>query len=495
VDWGELLGYGLALLWLLRPLLRRKREEETHSAPSPATLSQSADAELAQVETVALQVLPKLDPVLREHFGVWLERDLLGRLRRRRAELAKLGQPADLEALLKVLAGVQRELPADREKLFALRTLTERRSDPARVTEQATADALLADLVAPLRYFAKQELRGWAIPGPVALVHASGHRDTLMTSGLGVSIVPVAAGAQPWRWSELGRGLGYHLQAALPEFGPELHTALGLEPSGEEVRADSIALAQLLFDSWSSALVADAIGLLLFGASYLEMLVHAGEDHDPNAATKVGLNREGAVLPTPPEFVRVQLAAHWLTRAGDDTSARRLTRIWAGEHGEVPGLRFRSQTGFNTLPLEPLMGFLRGLVDRLEAHSFRALGGNRLAQCPGLSGWNHLSGSAQRNAAELIRGHSCEASARVLIAAATRAALLDAGATHAIQEALARSALAPPHGAARGPTHIPAPTRTRAPSSKSARARRMAEALLLAETLRSPRRDARFSSP
>lgn len=476
MDFEDLFKLLPLLLWALsRVIGRRRKGSETSGetpaaerAPSPQDLAQRGAAEVGELEARGRAALGSLDEPSRRTFEAWLG-ERIGSLGARRTRLAALAEAGDAE--LDEVVRVGAELDPDRTAIAALTDLAARRR--AAPSLQSVADALLDQLYSPLEPVVSERAAGPA--RPVSVVGAD---ERLLRSPLRPALVavPASVGTRPWLWPLLGAELGRYLLAALPGFTGEIEEALELDTGGEALRPDSVALAKLLFAAWSDQLVADLTATSLFGSAWLEMMVReAGADGDAHAATGIGLDGRGGLLPRPPDHVRVLLAAHWLSSMGDESAALEWSRRWNDAHGDPASLHFPGSRAPGAIPLEPLASHLRRLVERFDSHAFRALGGSRFAGLPGLSDWNSLSGLARRAARELDAGTPARVPARALVAAATSAAIAAPHRAAEIHAALADSL------AGRARTPVARPTPRAAPPRRTRLPRRVAEALILSE--------------
>jgi hypothetical protein len=356
----------------------------------------------------------------------------------------------------------------------------------------AAADRLADEMYQPLADFAARSSIELAIGPPIPVVWLPQGNEPLLRSSLGAVLLPVpgAVRLQPWLWPSLGQSLGRYLQAAIPALRPELHEKLALDARDEPLTPGSPALARVLFGAWSETLLADFAGALLFGPSYLRMLVRTRSQDDPRAVMAIALDTNGALQPTPPAHVRVHLTGRWLTQMGEESTAPAIVQEWETAHDGPSLFYFSGRSGLAPLAAAPLLGQLESITDRADVLGFASLARSELGDLPGLEGWNVLSGIADQVSRALARGLPRQAPARALLAGAAQAAWESPAAASDIALAL-RASLAGEDapGARRRAASRPAP-RPRA-RSRQLSVRRLTEALLLGDVLLARRRSAR----
>jgi hypothetical protein len=243
--------------------------------------------------------------------------------------------------------------------------------------------------------------------------------------------------------------------------------------------------------------IADAAALLVLGPAYLQALT--ARLHAPGrvrSVTQVQVSDEG-LAPIPPTHARVHLAAEWLTLQGEEQASRQICAAWDKDHGSPEALSLFTNSGEMLLPLRSMFGHFHDILEDLDGLRLAALGRSRLAEFPGLSGWQREARTARAVRDRLVRGEAAAAGPRALLAATTEVALESPAAGPSISAALLGSlrgegvATAPKTraevlrgraAAAFPPGVSPRPAARRKPGDKM----RIAEALLIGELILDP---------
>lgn len=397
-------------LWLLpvvfRALRRSDEGPDVPDVPPPGPLALSRE--------VAAQRIDRAHQAVGEASAVcdpWMARLL-------RPDLQSMAR--DLEGLGRGLASgtagpaFLRRLGEIESRCRSITGLAEQRSLPSFRDLHETGDRLAEGLFRPAVDEVSRGELALEMRPPLVVVGASPRAVPV-----GTVVLPPAVRDRPWEWSLLAEAFGQRIAAGT--VGEAFH-ALELAVGDEPLTAESEALARVLFSSWLHVVITDASALLLLGPAYLEALAARLRRAGGGRVTRIQLDGEG-LGPVPPPHARVHLAAEWLGLQGEERASQPILEAWDEEHHHPEALSLFTAGGEMLLPLGPLFGHFRDLLEGLDGLSLSALGGRRLAEFPGLSGWQAEAGTARAARARLAAGASAVAGPRALLAATTEAGL------------------------------------------------------------------------
>ncbi|GMR22516.1 MAG: hypothetical protein BMS9Abin37_0872 [Acidobacteriota bacterium] len=333
---------------------------------------------------------------------------------------------------------------------------------------------------------------GNPLPPPVAIVWDVAASDRLRESALADAtlFVPRTVAQDPTHWSLMAPEMARYLGASAPTLYQDIYEGLGLGADEAQVGNDPAALTRVLFASWIGRIAADAMGALFFGPSYLHAVARLyAQPGAPARVSAIVVNRDGTVHTEPPAHVRVHVTARWVTRMGYASEAAAIRSVWDERHGSPDAFAFSgSMTSF---PAAPVLAAASQLTDELFQLPLDAFGKVRLADVPGLAGWENHARQATAATASLLGGERAQGSARAIVAGAIEAALTDPEANTKIHAALYESL-------STVQAHTPKPTAKRKARARATKpvatgqpfanlaGRDVAEALILGEILLEP---------
>lgn len=333
---------------------------------------------------------------------------------------------------------------------------------------------------------------GNPLPPPVAIVWDVGAEDRLRESALADAtlFVPRTVAQDPSHWSLMAPEMARYLGASAPTLDQDIYEGLGLGAVDAQVGNDPAELTRLLFASWIGRISSDAMGALFFGPAYLHAVAQLyAQPAAPARVTSIGLNRDGTVHTEPPAHVRVHVTARWVTRMGYASEAAAIRSEWDERHGSPDAFTFSGS--MTSVPAAPVLAAASQLTDELFQLPLDAFGTVRLADVPGLAGWESHARQATAATASLLAGERAQGSARAMVAGAIEAALADPGANSKIHASLYESlssALAPaakPRVKRKSRVRAARPVASDQPFAHLTR-RDVAEALILGDILLEP---------
>ena len=337
---------------------------------------------------------------------------------------------------------------------------------------------------------------GNPLPPPVAILWDVAAQDRLRESALADAtlFVPRTVLQDPSHWSLMAPEMARYLGASAPTLYQDIYQGLELGAAEAQVENDPAALTRVLFASWIERIVSDAMGALFFGPSYLLSIAQLyAQPAGPARVTSIVLNQDGTVHTEPPVHVRVHVTARWVTRMGYAAEATEIWREWDERHGSPDTFGFWGS--MTSLPVAPVLAAATQLTDELFQLPLDAFGKVRLAQVPGLAGWESHARQATSAKASLLAGERAQGTARAIVAGAIEAALASPETNTKIHAALYES-LSTVHARATIPTAPTGKTKARARTAKPVgtgqpfahlTGRDVAEALILGEILLEPR--------
>jgi hypothetical protein len=457
VDSGDFVYLFFFVLWLLGQIgaLKKKREQQrTMKQPAaarparptdspPAPLPQASPPPVASsggppargkalltslddVDAEIVATLSEIDALVGAQLSHLVDNDYRPKAQTLRGELRD-----ESSAQFDRAAHETERLTAHyREALQAARAHSVLRQRRDLSGAQIVADRLVAELDRPRNVAAP-------LPPPVAIVWDVAANDRLRDSALADStlFVPRTVLQDASHWSLIAPEIARYLGASAPEMYQDIHEGLELGVDEAQVGSDPESLTRVLFASWIGRIVADAVGALTFGPSYLMSVAELyAQPHAPARVSSIVLNQDGTLHSEPPVHVRVHVIGRWLTRMGYASEASAIVRDWDERHGSPSALAFWGS--MTSLPAAPVLDAAAELTDVLYQLPLKAFGNVRLAHVAGLAGWEGLARAASEAKSSLSAGERARGSARAIVAGAIEAALETPEANAAIITAL-----------------------------------------------------------
>lgn len=459
----------------------RPRPSPSPQAPTPGPRAKdnAVLTSLDELDVEITETLHEIDAPVGRQVSYLVENDYRAKAQKLRSELRAESSPERV----RVLQEAQWLVAHYRAVLQTARVHSGLRQRSDLGGAQIVADRLVAELDKPRNVVT-------SMPPPVAIVWDVAATDRLRDSALADStlFVPRTVLQDASHWSLIAPELARYLGASAPGMYQDIYEGLELGVTEAQVGSDPESLARLLFASWLGRIVADAVGALSFGPSYLLSVAQLyAQPHAPARVTSIVLNQDGTVGAEPPVHVRIHVIGQWVTRMGYATEASAIVRDWNERHASPSTLGFWGS--MTSLPAAPVLETAAALTDTLYQLPLAAFGNVRLAHLPGLSGWESHAREAAEAKSALSSGDRAHGSARAIVAGAIEAALETPEANPTLIAALYDSITGTPVPRATPAVvkttrvNVPEPVLTSSPPLAGLTAREVSEALILGEIL------------